>query len=225
VTKSAYERWTWQRCATQILSLKGRLGYEDELSILGFQIHEDGRIVDPFRDDFVVFDPAWRDPPAAVPVRYSAVCEMYCLLSIYSRTTVDRLLAGEWTSIGHVYPPSARELTASECRALFAYDRQRLAKLRRIASPFFGRNIDEGDLAFEVQPLPRVPIRLVLWQGDEETGDGGAVLVDRSAEVFVPNMVVELASLTVWRLRNILDPGVKWGYHALAAREVERRLR
>ena len=143
---------------------------------------------------------------------------MYCLLSIYSRATGDRP-SGEWTSISRIHPPTSRELTSAECRALFAYDRDRLRSLRRVHSPFFGRNVDEGDLAFEVHPLPRVPIRLILWRGDEETGDGGAVLVDRSAERFVPDMVVELASLTVWRLRNILNPDVKWGYHALAARE------
>jgi hypothetical protein len=33
---------------------------------------------------------------------------------------------------------------------------------------------------------------------------------------YVLGLEVELARLTVWRLRNILDPGVRWGYHQYA---------
>jgi hypothetical protein len=60
---------------------------------------------------------------------------------------------------------------------------------------------------------------LVLWRGDEEVTAGGGVLFDRSAIEYVGDLVGELAWLTVWRLRNILDPEVKWGYHGLASSE------
>ena len=54
---SAYERWTWKRCRERILSLKGRLGYGERLWVLGFELLDDGRLVDPFHG-VEVFNPA-----------------------------------------------------------------------------------------------------------------------------------------------------------------------
>lgn len=42
------------------------------------------------------------------------------------------------------------------------------------------------------------------------------MLFDRSVSRYLPGLEVEAAALTVWRLRNILDKDVKWGYHQLA---------
>jgi hypothetical protein len=70
-----------------------------------------------------------------------------------------------------------------------------------------------ADLAFRVWPLPRVPVTLILWKGDEDVADGGTLAYDRSAERYLPGLLIELAWLTVWRLRNILDPAEGWGYH------------
>jgi hypothetical protein len=41
------------------------------------------------------------------------------------------------------------------------------------------------------------------------------LLFDRSAETYLPGLLGELAWLTVWRLRHILDPNERWGYHRL----------
>lgn len=52
-------------------------------------------------------------------------------------------------------------------------------------------------------------------------GDGGTLLFDRSAAHYLPGLLTELSGLTVWRLRNILDPAVKWGYHQAATARAE----
>lgn len=73
-----------------------------------------------------------------------------------------------------------------------------------------------GDLSFQVWPLPRVPLSVVLWQGDEEVPAGGTLLFDSTARFYLSGLLEELAGLVVWRLRNILDAEVRWGYHELA---------
>jgi hypothetical protein len=61
--------------------------------------------------------------------------------------------------------------------------------------------------------LPGLPITLTLWRGEEDLPAGGTLLFDRSALHYLPGLLAELAGLTVWRLRKILDPQERWGYH------------
>lgn len=214
-TLSAYERWTWERCRERILSLKHRLGYGERLWILGFELLDDGRLVDPFHD-VEVFDPAVAGPATAIPSRYSAVPEMYCLLCTYAAAR-EWPLSGEQVSLAALNRVQRQEMSAEHCAALLVYAREDMLALQRVGVPFFGGRIEGGDLAFKVWPLPRVPVSFVLWQGDEEIDAGGTVLFDRSADMYLADLVGELAWLTVWRLRNILSPEVKWGYHGLAS--------
>lgn len=210
---SAYERWTWERCHEQILNLRHRLGYDERLWILGFELLPDGRLVDPFHGR-EVFDPAVAGPPKAIPARYSAVPEMYCLLSTYA-AAVEVPLAGERLSLAALDMVIRPDLSPEDCAALLNYKNRDLADLQSYPVSFFGATLERGDLAFEVWPLPRVPVAIALWQGDDEVPDGGMLLLDTTAAHYLRNLLGELAALTVWRLKNILDPEVRWGYHQL----------
>ena len=209
----AYERWTWERCSAQILSLKHRLGYEEQLWVLGFNLQDKGCLMDPFHN-IEVFDPVKAPSPTSIPYQYSAVPEMYCLLSTYAMVTKIPL-SGELVSPKTLYPLSRFELRDEENDALLQYSEEDLKRLRNLSTPFFGRKLDHGDLSFEVWPLPLVPVTIIVWRGDESLSSRGLVLFDRSARHYLPNLVIELARLTVWRLHNILDPSVKWGHHQL----------
>ncbi len=212
---SAYERWTWERCRERILSLKQRLGYGERLWILGFELLEDGRLLDPFHG-VQVFDPAQAGPATSIPTRYSAVPEMYCLLCRYAEAR-ERPLSGEWVSLAALDPVRRQELSPEDCAALLGYAGQGMEVLNRANQPFYGGVTAGGDLAFTVWPLPRVPLNLVLWRGDEELAAGGSVRFDRSAPAYVGDLLGELVWLTVWRLRNIRQPEIRWGYHGLAS--------
>lgn len=213
---SAYERWTWGKCRERILSLKHRLGYGERLWVLGFELHDDGRLTDPFHG-VEVFDPVNAGSATTIPSRYSAVPEMYCILSTYAAAS-EIPLSGESLSPAALDVVRRPELGAADCGALLGYAEREFKTLQGSEIPFFGEKLERGDFAFKVRPLPRVPICLMLWWGDEEMTEGGTLLFDRSATHYLPGLLAELAELTVWRLRNILDPEVKWGYHELAAR-------
>jgi len=208
---SAWERWTWARCRERILGLKHRLGYSERLWILGFELLDDGRLRDPFHG-VEVFDPARAGPATLIPSRYSAVPEMYCLLSTYAGAS-EAPLTGKALALTALDPVQRAELPAEDCAALFCYVEQDWAALQEVEVPFFGERLARGDLAFVVWPLPRVPITLTLWRGEEEVPHGGTLLFDSSAQRYLPGLLAELAWLTVWRLRNILNPKDRWGYH------------
>lgn len=65
------------------------------------------------------------------------------------------------------------------------FDGQREA-LWRAAEALGGRRVDYGDAAVEVPALPRVPVTLILWFGDEEFPARASVLFDRSVEHHLP---------------------------------------
>lgn len=211
---SVYECWTWERCSARILSLKHRLGYREQLWILGFNLQDNGCLIDPCHN-IEVFDPLKAPSPTSIPHQYDAVPEMYCILSKYAMAT-EKLFSGELVSPNTLYPISRFELKEEENTALLQYSETDFKTLRDFSNPFFGRKLNHGDLSFEVWPLPRVPVTLIVWRGDESLRDRSLVLFDRSATHYLPDLVIELARLTVWRLRNILDLKVKWGYHQLA---------
>jgi hypothetical protein len=206
----AYERWTWGRCRDRVLSLKGRLGYQDRLWVLGYDLSEDGCLLDPYRG-ITVFDPAEAVDPRSIPYNYSGVPEMYMLMYVYAEAK-DRLLTGEHVDPGGSGPLRRFELGGEEAGHLLGYAEADLEALRS-SGPFIGEMLGLGDFSFMVWPLPRVPVSAALWRGDEETGCGGSVFFDGSVVDYLPRLEVELAGLTVWRLRNMLDPGVRWGYH------------
>jgi len=196
-----------------VLSLRGRLGYHDRLWALGYELSEDGRLVDPYRGA-VVFDPAEAVDPRSIPYHYSGVPEIYMILYAYAGAE-DRPFTGEPVAPGGSGPLRRFELDGEEAEQLLEYAEADLEALRA-QGPFICERLGLGDLSLRVWPLPRVPLSVALWRGDEETGCGGSVFFDGSVAGYVPGLEVELAGLTVWRLRNILDPGVRWGYHQYA---------
>lgn len=194
--------------------MRHRHGYGERLWVLGYDLLEDGHLLDSFRG-IEVFDPEKAPAPTAIPYQYSAVPEMYCLLYTYAAAE-EKPLSGELQPPDTLHTTHRFELKAEEAEALLQYAGKNLYASHSVSNPFIGGTLSHGDFSFQAWPLPRVPITLVLWRGDEETGDGGTVLFDSSVSRYLPGLEVELAALTVWRLRNILDPGFKWGYHQLA---------
>jgi len=189
------------------------MGYGERICILGFELTDDGCLFDPFQR-IKIFDPRISTAANIVPIQYSAVPEMFCILSTYAAAE-DIALTGEQVSLSYMDPLRRTELSVLDCEALLKYAEQDFTLLRRTGIPFFGDKAMRGDMAFEVWPLPRVPVSIVLWQGDDEVDSNGTLLFDRTVTHYLQNLVMEFARLTVWRLKNILDPEVRWGYHQL----------
>jgi hypothetical protein len=77
----------------------------------------------------------------------------------------------------------------------------RLAALESAAAKLAGLSIAEGDAGFEFQVFPHIPIRLIVWEGDEEFSAGGNILFDESiGEQLSAEDVAWLAGMVVYRL-------------------------
>jgi hypothetical protein len=69
------------------------------------------------------------------------------------------------------------------------------------ASRLNGAPVAPGDAGFEFGVLPRVPVRLILYAGDEEFPAEAAILFDRSVgRLLSPEDIAWLAGMLVYRL-------------------------
>jgi hypothetical protein len=76
-----------------------------------------------------------------------------------------------------------------------------LSGFSKIAEQLHGNPLDIGDAAFEFTVFPNVPLRLILWEGDEEFPPEANIIFDESiGNIFSPEDVAWLAGMLVYRL-------------------------
>jgi hypothetical protein len=111
---------------------------------------------------------------------------------------------GEWIAFQEI-PDGRFYLDAFQRRAknplvhAFGHEPERLVELATAsygATPF-----DRGDFSVVMEALPRVPIALILWRGDEEFPPDGNILFDRSvSRILSAEDVAWLAGMVVYPL-------------------------
>ena len=74
-------------------------------------------------------------------------------------------------------------------------------RLLDIAKNLDGRKADYGDAAVTINAFSRVPITLVLWQGDDEFPPEGSIMFDSTISDYLPTEdIIVLCETTVRRL-------------------------
>jgi hypothetical protein len=112
-------------------------------------------------------------------------------------------LRGDWIAFrqlpgGEVYLEPFRKRTVDLLVRCFGRDPQRLLTAARALG---GEEL--GGYRVAVRPLPRVPLVLTLWPGDEEVPTGANVLYDASAPLYLPTEdLVVLATNTILELNR-----------------------
>jgi hypothetical protein len=73
--------------------------------------------------------------------------------------------------------------------------------LVKAAERLGGQAIPAGDAGFEFRVLPRIPVQLILWEGDSEFPPEANILFDETiGEILSPEDVAWLAGMLVYRL-------------------------
>ena len=73
--------------------------------------------------------------------------------------------------------------------------------LVKAAEQLGGQAIAAGDAGFEFRVLPRIPIQLILWEGDAEFPSEANILFDETiGDILSPEDVAWLAGMLVYRL-------------------------
>jgi len=76
--------------------------------------------------------------------------------------------------------------------------------LKKAAGKLGGKAIDAGDAGFEFDVFPRVPIQLILWEGDEEFPPEANILFDENVgDLLSPEDIAWLAGMLVYRLMGM----------------------
>ncbi|MEN8097933.1 MAG: DUF3786 domain-containing protein [Chloroflexota bacterium] len=75
-----------------------------------------------------------------------------------------------------------------------------LARLTATATEIGGRQSDLGDISFIFDALPRVPILLIYWRGDDEFKASAKILFDRWANHHLPTDGCAVMGSTLVRL-------------------------
>ena len=130
------------------------------------------------------------------------------LILHYLQTASGAPLAGKWIAFSEV-PGGERYLGNFRARSIDRMVRDFAGKepaLVEAAGAIGGCRAGHGDFSLTLCPLPRVPVELVFWKGDDEFPPSGNFLFDASAPEYLPteDMVV-LAETTVTWLKRMAE--------------------
>ena len=124
----------------------------------------------------------------------------------YSRE--DAHLTGEWLPFESLrsagpYGPAFRNGNLKPFAATFSGHE---ASLREALLAFGGRRLPTGDVGYEIDVFPCIPMRVLFWEGDEEFPAQANLLFDRSAPDFIHvESVVTIASAALRHLAEYAD--------------------
>jgi hypothetical protein len=125
------------------------------------------------------------------------------LILHYMRSLSPPFLTGKWVSYREI-PGASFYYSAFVKRAIdplkkaFGNHAERLLPAAEILG---GQTIDSGDAGFEFRPLPHVPVRLILWAGDEEfPAEANMVFDENIKDILSAEDIAWLAGMLVYRL-------------------------
>ena len=85
---------------------------------------------------------------------------------------------------------------------------QQPGQLIDVAKKLGGHKVDYGDVGITINAFPRVPITLVLWQGDEEFPSEGNILFDSTISDYLSTEDINvLCEIIAWSLVKLLKAG------------------
>lgn len=191
---SFWELWSWERTGERIRSLSGRLGFEEggELRFFGLRLDlAGGMVYDEILGRFLTDRER---------------IGLYYILSLYSETRNDAGESGELISLSRqlcpfIHCPSLKR-NIEVVEKLFGRDP---TLLYIAAKPFKHQSIDIGDAAVKIYTLPRVPIVLVVWAGEEGIPPSSEILFDRTAYNYLGSNVYDVCEAAMGIARALLS--------------------
>jgi hypothetical protein len=125
------------------------------------------------------------------------------LILHYMLSPAPPALTGNWVSYREI-PGASFYYSAFVKRALDPLKEvfgQNVAGLMRAGEVLGGQIIETGDAGFEFRLFPHVPVRLILWAGDDEfPSEAGIVFDVNIKEILSPEDIAWLAGMLVYRL-------------------------
>lgn len=169
--------WSWERVRDVIRTLPGRLGFGPgrELRFFGLRVSlEDGSVYDEVLRRYL-----------AERERYG----LYFVLYQYARAPSEVGEVGEYVTLSHVCPamhcPMLRQNAEAFEEAFGLLFAGKPELLYRAAEPLGYERVEVGDAAVKVYALPRVPVVVGVWFGEEGIPPKAVILFDRSVSHYL----------------------------------------
>ncbi len=125
------------------------------------------------------------------------------LILHYMSAMEKKPVSGKWIAYREI-PGAAFYYSSFVKRAIDPLKKvfgQNTAGLPPAADKIGGKAIDNGDVGYEFRVLPKVPLQLILWEGDEEFAPEANILFDETAGSYMsPEDAAWLAGMLVYRL-------------------------
>jgi len=112
-------------------------------------------------------------------------------------------LSGNWISYREIsgasfYYSAFVKRAVDPLKNTFGQNTEGLLKAGKLLG---GRQIDTGDVGYEFRLLPSVPLRIILWAGDDEFAAAANILFDKNiGGILSPEDIAWLAGMLVYRL-------------------------
>jgi len=125
------------------------------------------------------------------------------LILHYMLSPAVPFLSGNWVSYREI-PGASFYYSAFVKRAIDPLKKvfgQNVKGLLRAGEILGAQSIDTGDAGYEFRLLPHVPVRLILWAGDDEfPAEANMVFAENIKEILSPEDIAWLAGMLVYRL-------------------------
>ena len=143
----------------------------------------------------------------AVPIK-DKILMLHYFTSAKGTPLSNRLIAYKELPGGIIYFPTFSKRAIKPLLDHFGKEPHRLID---VAGKLGGDKADYGDVAVTINAFSRVPIILVLWQGDEEFPPGGNIMFDSTISEYLSTDDINVLCETIaWRLVRLLggdNPG------------------
>ena len=144
------------------------------------------------------------DSEQDVPLR-DKVLILHYLASAKGTPIANKLITFRELLGGTTYFPTFHKRTIEPILNYFGKEPRLLVAA---AEKLGGHKADYGDVAVTINAFSRVPITIVLWQGDDEFAPSGSVLFDTSVSDYLyTEDITVLCEIITWRLVNFLRGG------------------
>lgn len=132
------------------------------------------------------------------------LCILAYLINARDLPIADKLTPAESLSDGQFFFRGPHKLPTEKLQEVFGQCPQRLFE---IADSFAAERQEFGDASIQLYVLPRVPLTVVVWRGDEEFPARASVLFDQTAAEQLPLDALGMAAnLTVKALADAAVP-------------------
>lgn len=126
---------------------------------------------------------------------------LHYLLTAQGESPTDNLVAFREVPGGAFYYPAFLKRARDPLVRVFGGQPEQLLRCGRHLG---AEPADWGDASVRLRPLPRIPLTIVLWKGDEEFAPEASILFDRSVRGYLPTEdIAMLSGMVVYRLIRI----------------------